>query len=73
MQEAVGELGAWSDGEEGWEDELAPEEGHVVQHSQEAMKKKKALEREKRRKAQEVLRTQQRASSSGLRLGTRVT
>ena len=75
MQEGVGELGVWSEdeGEDGWEDELAPDEGRVMQYSQETMKKKKAYEREKRRKAQEVLRTQQRTNSNSLRLGTRVT
>lgn len=70
----MGELGAWSEdeGEDGWEDELAPDEGHLIQYSQEAMKRKKAHEREKRRKAQEALRNQQRINNSSLRLGTRV-
>ena len=57
---------------EGWEDGLAPDEGNLVHASQEALRKKKAHEREKRRKAQEALRTQQRAMNSGVRLGTRV-
>ena len=75
MQEQVGELGAWSDDEEagaggGWE-----EEGDLLTDSQHAIRMKRASEREKRRKAQEALRGQQRTSSgtSGLRLGTRVT
>ena len=71
----VGELGAWSEDEgvEGWEEKLAPEEGHLVHDSQEAIKKKKAYDREKRRKAQEVIRNQQRTVNSSTRLGTRVT
>ena len=73
-QELAGELGAWSEDEGteggGWE-----EEGDLVTDSQQALRMKRASEREKRRKVQEAMRNQQRTSSgtSNLRLGTRVT
>jgi hypothetical protein len=74
VQEQVGELGAWSDEEEGggggWE-----EQADLLTDSQHSLRMKRASEREKRRKAQEALRGQQRTSSatSSVRLGTRVT
>lgn len=76
MQELAGELGAWSDDEEdgrgegGWE-----EQGDLLTDSQHALRMKRESEREKRRKAQEAMRGQQRTCSgtNNLRLGTRVT
>lgn len=75
MQELAGELGTWSDEEEGRGEGGWEEQGDLLTNSQHVLRMKRASEREKRRKAQEAMRGQQRTSSgtSNLRLGTRVT
>lgn len=56
------ELGNWNDGdsEEGWEAELHLDEGNLVADSRVAIKEKRKKDREFRRKAQDLQRTQQK-------------
>lgn len=57
------ELGELSS-DQGWEEELILDEGHVIQASNNAVKEKRRLERDVRRQAQDALRVHKKMNSN---------